>query len=400
MIAVHFDTWVYRLFLIWYICGIILLSFQLIPPALEWSNSVFLILAGLLGMLYFIRSYGTGRGMLLSLYIFLFTMTAEGFGVAYGVFFGDYFYNSDFGMMVQGVPITIGFAWLMVTATTHVLAKRILIFINRSHMLGAGGLSGQLLQRQSARLFLLKSLQKGRCLMKKAAKQPAFEWMFHQYNRAILKKHFHRISFRFHPPAVPAPAVFFVNHSSWWDPLIIHYANRELLLHDSFAMMDETGLSSYPFFQKLGAFSVYKKKSKEVLLSLRYASSLLDNDKSIWLFPQGEEKHAERRPLEFMGGLAYLAKKHPEVLFIPVSVYYSFIHEQKPQVFLEIGRSCQKKDFQTLNRHKITSQFEKILTEQLDQLRSAVIHEELSRFSLLVKGNTPLSEGYRNSFLK
>ncbi len=50
------------------------------------------------------------------------SMGIESFGVHTGLFFGDYTYETDFGFKLIGVPITIGFAWLMVMATSHVLA--------------------------------------------------------------------------------------------------------------------------------------------------------------------------------------------------------------------------------------------------------------------------------------
>ncbi|KHF30408.1 hypothetical protein LR68_00779 [Anoxybacillus sp. BCO1] len=42
----------YRLFLIWYACGIVLVGFRLLPPWLEWANVVFLMLAGGLAPLF------------------------------------------------------------------------------------------------------------------------------------------------------------------------------------------------------------------------------------------------------------------------------------------------------------------------------------------------------------
>ena len=64
-------------------------------------------------------------------------------------------------------------------------------------------------------------------------------------------------------------------------------------------MMDEPGLKQYPFFRKLGAFSINREQPKEIVQSLRYSKKLIDQNMPVWLFPQGEIQHQEIRPLEF-----------------------------------------------------------------------------------------------------
>ncbi|QKS71012.1 carotenoid biosynthesis protein [Paenalkalicoccus suaedae] len=126
-----FDLYLFRFFLVWYGVGVILLSFDLVPPWLEWANVVFLITAGLLAMVYLIRSQLKIVGVFLVILIFALSMAIESFGVHTGLFFGDYSYQADFGPKVIGVPITIGFAWVMVIATSHVLAAPIIHMVGR-----------------------------------------------------------------------------------------------------------------------------------------------------------------------------------------------------------------------------------------------------------------------------
>lgn len=59
----RFENGVFKLFIFWYIIGVLLLSFDLLPSWLEWANAVFLILAGALGALYFMRRFGIGIGL-------------------------------------------------------------------------------------------------------------------------------------------------------------------------------------------------------------------------------------------------------------------------------------------------------------------------------------------------
>ncbi|WP_046173634.1 hypothetical protein [Domibacillus indicus] len=65
------STWLWRLFLIWYAVGDALVGFDLVPPALEQANAVFLYLAGLICAVYLVKRFGRKKGILLSLFIIL-----------------------------------------------------------------------------------------------------------------------------------------------------------------------------------------------------------------------------------------------------------------------------------------------------------------------------------------
>ncbi|AZB42302.1 carotenoid biosynthesis protein [Bacillus sp. FJAT-42376] len=120
------DHWLYVFFLIWYGCGVILLGFDILPVWLEWANVVFLMVAGLLGGVYFYHTYGKALGTALSLSVIFLSIFAEHLGVEYGILFGDYYYTRDFGPQLMSVPIAIGFAWLMIIAGSHALLKAVL----------------------------------------------------------------------------------------------------------------------------------------------------------------------------------------------------------------------------------------------------------------------------------
>ncbi|WP_079480477.1 carotenoid biosynthesis protein [Halobacillus salinus] len=114
---------IYRFFIFWYICGVFLLTFDLIPPWLEWANSVFLIAAGIVSGLYFISLYGRRFGILYSLWIIVASIWIEHLGVEYDFLFGAYQYTDNFGLKLFNTPITIGFAWLLIMGCSHELAR-------------------------------------------------------------------------------------------------------------------------------------------------------------------------------------------------------------------------------------------------------------------------------------
>ena len=124
-----FDRRLFLFFIVWYSIGVVLLSFDLVPPWLEWANVVFLITSGLIAMMFFYRSHAMIPGIITISIIFILSMAIESFGVHTGLFFGDYSYMTDFGPKIAGVPITIGFAWVMVLGTSHVLAAPVTKYI-------------------------------------------------------------------------------------------------------------------------------------------------------------------------------------------------------------------------------------------------------------------------------
>ena len=120
-------VWIWRVFLVWYSVGLILVGFDLLPPFLEWANAVFLYLAGTLAIIYAVKVLGKSAGLIIAAVIMGFTMWAESLGVKYGWVFGAYHYEKGFGVQIFGVPLTIGFAWVMVIFTSMGLVRKWLV---------------------------------------------------------------------------------------------------------------------------------------------------------------------------------------------------------------------------------------------------------------------------------
>ncbi|WP_226578189.1 carotenoid biosynthesis protein [Halobacillus litoralis] len=116
-------TYIFRFFIFWYICGVVLVTFNLLPPWLEWANSVFLITAGIVAGIYFTELYGKWQGVLYSLMIIVVSIYIEHLGVAYNFLFGSYDYTQNFGLKIADTPITIGFAWLLIIGCSHEIAR-------------------------------------------------------------------------------------------------------------------------------------------------------------------------------------------------------------------------------------------------------------------------------------
>jgi 1-acyl-sn-glycerol-3-phosphate acyltransferase len=178
--------------------------------------------------------------------------------------------------------------------------------------------------------------------MLEARKSSAFEALFGAYTVRALRGAFHAVHLagRAHLERRDPRASFLLlgNHSSWWDALLPLFLSRNVFGLDSYAMMEEKQLARFPFFRRIGVFSIKRENPKDVSRSLHYARSLLATPgTALWMYPQGALLPAHTRPLRFQRGVARLAGNTDGVLLIPFALHYAFRHERNPEVFISIG---------------------------------------------------------------
>ncbi|MFQ3546075.1 lysophospholipid acyltransferase family protein [Halobacillus rhizosphaerae] len=217
--------------------------------------------------------------------------------------------------------------------------------------------------------------------MLKTKKNSVIEWGFKRFNRKLLNRNFQQIRLSDNASLQDySHTLFFVNHSTWWDPLLIYYLNDQIIHSDGYGMMHEDGIKKFPFFRKIGAYSINTDHRRHIMDSLSYSISLLNNGKSVWIFPQGEEQHLEKRPLQFFQGLSYIAARAHKIKIIPISLYYSLEHTKKPNAYIKIGSPIAPIKYENLNRKETTRLFEEISTSQLDDLKKLVVEEDHQDF--------------------
>lgn len=223
-------------------------------------------------------------------------------------------------------------------------------------------------------------------------KSPGFQRIFANYLTYQLKKHFYRvwIDDRREERKSPSGHLILANHSSWWDGLMVFYLNHYVIKEDSYAMMSRKGMEEFSFFRKIGAFSVNPDSPKDLLSSLKFAETRLQQKKTVWIFPQGKEEHLEKRPLSFMSGPGFLIERNPGIKVTMVTFYYTFRHDQRPELFIRIFE--ENGDHSKQSRKELTDSLRTIMEKRLDSLKADIIKEDLSSFQLLLKGFPTNSE--------
>ncbi|BCB04385.1 lysophospholipid acyltransferase family protein [Bacillus sp. KH172YL63] len=228
--------------------------------------------------------------------------------------------------------------------------------------------------------------------MIKPKKSKSFQYVMGSYLVYLLRKHFYRIWIDDQRKGGKDGRgnLILVNHSSWWDGLLVFYLNHRMLKEDSYAMMSQKGMEEFSFFRKLGAFSVNPASPKDLVTSLKFAEARLKEKKTVWIFPQGKEEHLEKRPISFMSGPSFLYERNPEIKLTTVCFYYTFCHDQRPEIFIRICEEAEAAESQS--RKDRTDTFRRLMEKRLDTLKRDIIEGNLSAFSLHLKGFPTSSE--------
>ncbi|MBL7992923.1 MAG: lysophospholipid acyltransferase family protein [Candidatus Kapabacteria bacterium] len=167
--------------------------------------------------------------------------------------------------------------------------------------------------------------------------------IFRRYLRSLVKKRFHALHVLGDVPKVSSdtPVLLLPNHSTWWDGFFPYVLNDIVLKREFFIMMLEHRLREFWFFRFVGAFSINQQSPKGIAQSLDYTASLLQGNRLVVLFPQGELAAWGKRPLGYNRGVERVIRKSIEqgkrLAVIPLAMRCEFLANEKPHVFLLCG---------------------------------------------------------------
>lgn len=162
--------------------------------------------------------------------------------------------------------------------------------------------------------------------------------IFYPYVMHLFHRHFQRICLLGEVPRCEAqlPLLLLPNHSTWWDGFFVYLLNKKIFYRQPYLMMLEEQLRRYPFFAKLGVFSINPHSASGVRASLRYAAALMQQTRPVLLgfFPQGELRPWDTRPLGYQRGLEILLKMFGDkVNLLNVAIKTEFRNERLPEAF-------------------------------------------------------------------
>lgn len=192
------------------------------------------------------------------------------------------------------------------------------------------------------------------------------------------------------PAPLEAPVIFYSNHNTWWDGYLAHIVLRQLYGLNSYLMMDVRQLRRYPFFTWAGVFSVDQENGRSALRSVEYVAQELKGapGRAFWIFPTGEIKPQEYRPLGFHSGLARTIRRVGRCYVYPVALRFEFFKEQYPEILISVGPARLFSQDEPLDPKKVTAELETSLVRELDYLREDATNLNLDNFVTVIKGKS------------
>ena len=107
---------------------------------------------------------------------------------------------------------------------------------------------------------------------------PVFTRIFYRYVLSLYRRRFRAVWLDDRQmPGNRLATLYIGNHNSWWDALNPLLLNERVIGKRARAMMDEEQLLQYPFFRRLGVFSINRQHPRKALASLEHAVRLLND---------------------------------------------------------------------------------------------------------------------------
>lgn len=184
-----------------------------------------------------------------------------------------------------------------------------------------------------------------------------------------------------------APTITFAPHCNWWDGIVLYNIAHRIYGKEIRLMVEE--LNRFPLLRRGGAYSVNKKSPQSAMKALKYSVDLLgDLRNELFIFPQGIIRPPHYRPIEFQTGLAYIAqnavKRYGKVNLIPISIDYTFLRDNRPEVLVEFGKCIELTD-KNIDRKEYTEFLAKALEEVCDNQLHEVARGEIDEYKILFK---------------
>ena len=225
-------------------------------------------------------------------------------------------------------------------------------------------------------------------------------WMarwFLGYARNYARKHFHAVRVAEERNAISAlghPVLLYLNHPSWWDPIISAVLCSEYFrTYRHYSPIDAAALQKYKLFGKIGFFGVSQNNQRSARRLLEIGSQILsDNGSALWVTPQARFADVRERPLQIGTAVAHLARHSPDCIVLPVAIEYAFWEEKTPEALVRFGQPIKTSDLQHV-WHK-PEFFEAALSDTMNALAADSIQRNHNRFRIVVSGKAGIGGVY------
>lgn len=233
-------------------------------------------------------------------------------------------------------------------------------------------------------------------------KNPFLDFFFRIYFKYSLKRNFLRINFKGKKlldeivqisAKENSPVIICVNHSNWWDGVLLNWISNYVLKGNAYCLMDTVDLSRHRYFNKIGAIPLERKNKFSSFRTLKFCKKILTGkNRYLWIFPQGEIIPNERMPYRFFNGVSYLCENIDKFNLMCVHFEYRFTAEQHPEIYVNVFRSFENKDINTISRKDFTEYLEKLFVDESNKFTNRICKNDYSGFEVILKGRKSINQ--------
>jgi 1-acyl-sn-glycerol-3-phosphate acyltransferase len=231
------------------------------------------------------------------------------------------------------------------------------------------------------------------------ALSPLLWHLFGRYARRYLSRAFHTVRLSgldMVGPPVDLPLIVYINHPSWWDPLLCLFLAQYLWPERThYAPMQAVALERYRFFKRLGFFGVQSGTRQGGLTFLRVSQAILQQPATaLWVTPEGRFTDPRQRPVHLLPGIGHLAARLRQGVLLPVALEYPFWEERLPEALVRIGEPCRVGDVAPGD----TAAWTQHLAGELERTQNALAHDACYRhadaFRVILRGRVSIGGVY------
>lgn len=161
--------------------------------------------------------------------------------------------------------------------------------------------------------------------------------------------------------------LYICNHHYWWDGLTPLILNEFIFYQKARAVMEDKQMREFPFFSKIGAFSINRNNPKSALSSLKYGADWLKTPNTcLFLYPEGKFS-LPHDPIHIESGITKLLEWVPDCQLVNISMYISYQKTDKPDFFIDISGEITHPSYDS--KSQIIKELNTIMNTNLNKLK-------------------------------
>jgi 1-acyl-sn-glycerol-3-phosphate acyltransferase len=215
--------------------------------------------------------------------------------------------------------------------------------------------------------------------------------LFSIYVRWYLRRHFHslRVANAGRIPPRAQPLILFINHASWWDPLVGMLLGQAMLPErEHYAPMDETSLSHYGILRPMGFFPVDNASARGAAQLFRAGGEVLSRPgATLWITPESQFQDVRKRPIVFRPGLGALMSRSGRLTCVPIAIEYVYWNERLPEILVNVGEPLEIADGTMEDARTWTNLLSYAMAATLDELAMLAMERDPEAFDTILSGS-------------